>query len=230
MYIILGFMGVLLTFALIGGLIYAIANKKLPNLRVVIALALVVLIGIGLWGLSGTHGTLHQSLQAPSLDTTWATTKNYWLWILLVSGALFLLTELFSKEKEGLAKASRVVIVVVIAMLFVVLPIIGSIGESSAAHEQQRVAIAAAQIEAITLSMPPGVGAKSRRITVPFMKKVVMTGEDFRFHCLYGDGHEESFIPGKETPCPPGDQPYVYATNLKASKANSVVFVYKDLQ
>lgn len=83
--------------------------------------------------------------------------------------------------------------------------------------------------EAGTLAIPAGVDKKSRRIPVPFRKRVVMTGNDFRFHCVYGDGSEESFIPGKEPPCRGGDLPFVYATNLK-NEENVIAYAYAGPQ
>lgn len=80
-----------------------------------------------------------------------------------------------------------------------------------------------------TLTIPPGVGQKSERILVPFPNRLVMLGEDYRANCKYNDGHEESFIPGKEPKCSSGDVQFVYATNLKEEE-NIVAYYYRSIK
>lgn len=69
-------------------------------------------------------------------------------------------------------------------------------------------------------------GGKSERIPVPFHMRVTMAGKDYRHHCVYADGHEESFVSG-ERPCASGDMPFVYATNLRPHEPNVVTYFYE---
>lgn len=78
--------------------------------------------------------------------------------------------------------------------------------------------------EARVLSMPPG--GKSMLVSVPSGMRVVMNGEDIRYHCVYADGHEESFVKGGP-PCKNGNMPFVYATNLREKESNAVTYSYK---
>lgn len=81
-----------------------------------------------------------------------------------------------------------------------------------------------------TLTIPPGVGQKSERILVQFPNRLVMLGEDYRANCKYNDGHEESFIPGKEPKCSSGDVQFVYATNLKEKEENTIAYYYRSIK
>jgi hypothetical protein len=212
MNIILGFVGTLLAFALLGGLIYAIVKKKLA-LGISLVVGILVIGGLW-WGLSGTpstpsaSGTWSQTLQAPSPKTVWENTKNYWLWIVLILGLSFFV--LYAIEKPW-AKALQWFLATMAVMLFAAIPLVDRVrGEKQ-------------QSEKMTLSMAPN--GKSQYVPVPQGKHVVMDGEDFRYHCVYGDGHEESFGKG-ETRCSDGHVPFVYATNKREKEANVVTYSY----
>ena len=70
-------------------------------------------------------------------------------------------------------------------------------------------------------------GGESERIRVPYKKRLVMFGKDFRVHCVYRDGHEIDFGEGEE-PCPEGDMPYVYVTN-EAEVLNMISYAYAPI-
>lgn len=124
----------------------------------------------------------------------------------------------------AVAKTLQWVLAGAVATVLVVFPLCGWTTSPSAATAQKQVRPAETAVP-MTLTLPAGVDEKSKRIPVPFRKRVVMTGEDFRFHCVYGDGSEESFLPEKEPPCRDGDLPFVYATNLK-NEENVVAYAY----
>lgn len=142
-----------------------------------------------------------------------------------------------AKPKEMVVEGQRVFdvianggkwIAIPLAAFTVIFATVWSINEHSSKEgslETRTVANAQQQSEAMLLHMAPG--GKSKRTPVPFMKRVVMSGKDFRYHCLYADGHEESFVPG-EKPCSDGDLPLVYASNLRPNEPNDVAISYAD--
>ncbi|MCX6787465.1 MAG: hypothetical protein NTY93_03025 [Candidatus Kaiserbacteria bacterium] len=125
MSFILSFVGTLLIIALIGWLIYAIANKQ-PSLRwIIVAIVIILIIGT-LWILRGTFVDISHSLSSPSLKTVNTFTQNYWFWILLASGiASMIIATLFPKGKETVAKTLQSAIAVIVFALFIGFPIIG---------------------------------------------------------------------------------------------------------
>lgn len=115
--------------------------------------------------------------------------------------------------------------------------IAAKIAKREALTEKEQDFIARAKAQAKTSSMPTataaktspvanpmvltlGPGEKSKKIPVPYQMHVVMGGKDFRYHCVYGNGDDVSFLPG-QPPCPSGDMPYVYAENLR--KGDNVI-------
>lgn len=78
--------------------------------------------------------------------------------------------------------------------------------------------------KAMMLTIQPG--GKSERIPVPYQMHVDMNGKDFRFNCVYADGHEESFVPGERS-CSNGDMPFVYATNIRTDGPNVITYSYE---
>jgi hypothetical protein len=212
MDIILGFVSVLLISALIGGLIYSIATKKL-NLRVAIVLIAIVLVAGGLWRSWSALGTLPLSLQSPSLKTMWTMTQSYWLWILLISCIAYVLLSFIPKEKEAVAKKLQIILVLMVAMLFAVIPVLDWMTGPSEQKPPEKTAL-------LTLSMPPG--GKSTHIAVPPRIHVVVTGDKFRTHNVYQDGHECAF--GEA--CVDGPLLYVYVTNEDPENPNVVSYEY----
>lgn len=168
----------------------------------------------------GAYNTTALSNPSPASVGNWS--QNRWLALLILWGIVAALIALNACGPT--AKTLQKVLAGIVAALLIVFPLWGKATSQSAAVAQKRVQPA----EASTLRIPAGVGEKSKRIPVPFRKRVVMTGEDFRHHCIYGDGHEESFIPRKEPPCRDGDLPFVYATNLKKDEENVVAYAYAD--
>lgn len=92
-------------------------------------LIVVALVGLVLWGLSGTLGTPSQSLQSPSLKTVWEGTKNYWLWIVLILAIMFFLSFFIAKPW---AKALQWLSAITALLLFAVFPVlVGIRGDES---------------------------------------------------------------------------------------------------
>ena len=84
------------------------------------------------------------------------------------------------------------------------------------------------------LPIPAGKDARSERIPIPSGMRPVLFGSDFRTHCVYKDPgvkeeREVEFGEG-ETPCPKGDMPFVYATNLRSRDANVVVYAFAPVE
>ncbi|MFA5996253.1 MAG: hypothetical protein WC790_00810 [Candidatus Paceibacterota bacterium] len=151
--------------------------------------------------------------ESPSLAKVVEWKNVYWLPILIVLGVVYFLA---ARSEEKVAKeTATAVLAISVFMLFIGFPVwVWVTGPSTAVTAS----------EARVLSMPPG--GKSARIPVPYQKQVVMSGEDFRYHCVYQDGHEESFGEGERS-CASGNLPFVYATNLRAKEGNVVTYSYK---
>ena len=175
----------------------------------------VILVGIAvLWGLQGTLGTLSQSLQSPSLQTVWETTKDYWMWIFLTFIILFVLAFFLPEEKKEVAAKLQWFIVMLGLLLFVVFPILG-LFTGTGGPGQEKVMV-------LTIS----AGGKSERIPVPPYMHVVMKGDNFRLHNVYRDGHECAF--GEA--CTDGPLAAVYATNEDTKNPNIVSYSYAPMK
>lgn len=167
----------------------------------------ISLVGIAiLWGTSGTpSGSAGTWLQAPSLAEVVEWKSTYWLPILVGLAIVYALAGYATTVTE----VARAIVLAVAFMLFIGFPVwVWATGPSTAP----------------VLSMAPG--GKSELVAVPSGMRVVMHGEDIRYHCMYQDGHEESFIKG-EPACKDGRMPFVYATNLRTDKGNAVTYSYK---
>lgn len=68
------------------------------------------------------------SLEAPSTGWVWATTKKYWLWLLIPIGIAILLLYVIPEKKENVEKAGRVrkALVALALMLFAGMPLVHS--------------------------------------------------------------------------------------------------------
>lgn len=148
--------------------------------------------------------------KSPNLVDVVAMKNAYWFHILVVLTILYFLAT--RAEKKETKEATQAVVATVAFMLFVGFPAWVWVTGPSSSNE------------ANTLSMPPG--GKSNRVAVPPGMRVVMNGKDIRYHCMYADGHEESFVEGG-APCSSGHVPFVYATNLRPSEPNAVTYSYK---
>lgn len=194
------------------------ARRWLPTAcypKTTIALIVAAVI-VSVWGL---YIPARWSDPSPAAIGSWG--RGHWFSLLILWGIGAALIWLNASERA--AKTLQTVLAGAVAAVLVVFPLLGWTTSPSAATAQKQVR----PIEAATLTIPAGVGEKSERIPVPFRKRVVMTGEEFRYHCVYGDnGNEESFIPGKEPPCRDGNLPFVYATNLKKNEENVVAYTY----
>ena len=169
----------------------------------------LILVGVAIF----YFGVNPLGWKSPSLVDVVAMKNAYWFHILIVLGVVYFLA---ARSEEKVAKETATAVLAISAfMLFIGFPVwVWVTGPSTAV----------AASEARVLSMPPG--GKSARIPVPYQKQVVMDGKDFRYHCVYQDGREESFGEG-ERPCTSGNLPFVYATNLRAKESNVVTYSYK---
>lgn len=150
------------------------------------------------WGFQNTQ--IH-----PADMSTWS--REHWLPVLLIWGTFAALIAL--NMSGAAAKTLQWMLAVVAFVLFIGFPVwVWATGPSTAP----------------VLSMAPG--GKSELVAVPSGMRVVMHGEDIRYHCMYQDGHEESFVKG-EPACKDGHVPFVYATNLRTDKGNAVTYSYK---
>ena len=173
----------------------------------------LILVGVAIF----YFGVNPLGWKSPNLVDVVAMKNAHWLPILVVLTILyFLATRAEKKETEEAAQAAVAIVAIVAFMLFVGFPAWTWVtGPSSSG---------ASQHEANTLSMPPG--GKSKRVAVPPGMSIVVNGEDIRLHCVYRDGHEESYVAG-ERPCTSGDKPFVYATNLRPNEPNIATYSYK---
>ena len=187
----------------------------------------LLLIVLVVWGLQGTLGTPSQSLQSPSLKTVWETTKDHWLWIFLTLAILYALTFFLPEEKKGVAIKSQWSIASLGVLLFVVFPFLG-LFTGTGGHEQNRMEI---PLESARPALPPprpvviSPGGKSEPIAIPPDAHVDVTGNNFRVHNVYQDGHECAF--GEA--CTDGPVASVYITNEDTKYQNivSLTFVRK---
>jgi len=168
----------------------------------------MVLLGIILlWGFYPS------SWESPTLATVVEWKNAYWLPILGILVIVFVLAGY--ADKPVTTEATRVTTALVAFMLFIGFPVwVWATGPSTVpAASDVRV-----------LSMAPG--GKSELIPIPSGKSVEVNGEDIRIHCIYRDGHEESYVEG-EHPCKNGNKPFIYATNLRTDKGNAITYSYK---
>lgn len=176
-------------------------NGKVWGINLAISVVGIVFV---YWGFQNTQ--IH-----PADMSTWS--REHWLPVLLIWGTFAALVAL--NMSGAAAKALQWVMAVTAFMLFIGFPVwVWVTGPSTAV----------AASNAHVLSMPPG--GKSALIAISPGKSVVVDGEDIRLHCVYRDGHEESYLAG-EKPCTNGDKPFIYATNLRANKPNAITYFYK---
>ena len=128
-------------------------------------------------------------------------------------------------EKEGTDKSAKfrrtarnAIIAITIIVVLTIITCVGSSHIKSGPQKQSGV-------EKQVFTMPAGVGEKTELIPVPTGMRVKMDGNDFRYNCVYRDGHEVSFGKGDD-PCPDGDMPFVYASNTRKKEANAISISY----
>src|SRR6185436_16397605 len=78
--------------------------------------------------------------------------------------------------------------------------------------------------EWLKLTIP--AGDKSELIPVPPTGRVEAFGEDIRVHCVYRGGKKEVSFGKGEAPCPKGDMPFVYVTNLNTDGPNIILYAH----
>jgi len=197
---------------------------SVPSMARLTTIALVILaVAISIWGLY-----IPAKWSDPNLTTIGSWGRNHWFSLLLLWGIGAALVWL--NATPCVAKVLQSVLAGVVTAMLVVFPLWGWMksapAPARAATARPENALASVA-QPKTLAIPGGVGQKSEQIPVPFPKRLVMLGEDYRAHCRYNDGHEESFVPGeKEAPCRGGDVQFVYATNLKEEE-NVVAYYYR---
>lgn len=208
-----------------------------------IILVVIALTGFGLWftdlglWLIGFGLAWSPFSQSPSLQTASAFVQTYWLTIfsLYVILALALFISLNANtELRGWSETTQRILIGVMLLLFVGLPILSWM-TSPSAPRTARLASTALEIpiasedrnlwpESSWLQIVVPEGGKSKMIPVRPGMHVEMFGTEFRYHCVYRDGREISFVKG-EKPCPSGDLPLVYATN-NAKGSNIILVAY----
>lgn len=175
------------------------------------------------------------SLQSPSLGDVWDWTKGHWLWILLASGAVALLSSLvtFPEGKEKVAGALQKSVLVLLAMLWFVIPICYRFwGEKPARPvQQQAIREKARALPHDTPDLPrawnpdgsPTDVSKWPQVQVPpkgdsvhvsnlFGGHVVWGGSGFEVHCVYSDD-SEGIVGDIQHPCSDGNIVESYARN-----------------
>ncbi|HUY62764.1 MAG TPA: hypothetical protein VMV50_03180 [Candidatus Paceibacterota bacterium] len=134
---------------------------------------------------------------------------------------------LIPKWQERMKQHQWVAVWVVLAMLFV-LPalswLLSGKAPSAAYAPKASIPLTSQSVDSWPKVMLPR-GGRSANIPVPQQMRVTFDGEDVRIHCVYRDGHESSFVIGGN-PCPSGDMPYVYVTNMRKADPNVVSYAY----
>lgn len=167
---------------------------------------------------------------SPSLASTVAWARAHWLAVLALSGIIYALTSIFAKAMKEVGEGVQWMLTASLFMLFIGFPIWVWLVEPSSkpVASVSAPATASAPSKATMLTMEPG--GKSEHIRVPFQNRVLLHGRDYRYHCVYGDGHEESFLPGDGHQCADGDIRFVYASNIRYDLPNVVRYSVEVLQ
>ncbi|MFA6018579.1 MAG: hypothetical protein WC776_05400 [Patescibacteria group bacterium] len=197
------------------GILGRLEDKFGPKIwTILLALVAAVICYFGIYSPSWENPTLAEFVNR---------CRDNWLWVLIFSGILYFLIKRIAGES---AKTLHGVLLMALIAIFFALPVwfwlvspSGSGGTKSTIPLVRELPVA----ERPKLVLPPK--GKSKRIPVPQGMHVVMSGEDFRFHCVYQDGHEESFGAG-ESACSDGNMPFVYATNNREKEQNIVSYAY----
>lgn len=135
-------------------------------------------------------------LQAPSPKTVWEFTKMYWLWILLVGGALYLLTHLVPKEKDGFAGKLRGTVVLIGFMLFAIVPLVHLFwGEKSPSQQAQQI-VPQECTSASPCTLTLGTDGSSERVHIPQGKSVCF--EPYFWNSVQRLGYKTSYKGGME--------------------------------
>lgn len=184
----------------------------------------ILLIAIGAIVLYGLYG------KSPSLTGAVGWSRENWLWVIILVGILMAIVGLNAVYLKGGAWALQAVLLLALFLLFIGLPVwfwlVGLFSPAQPSPPRPEVPLASKLrvAERPKLTMAPG--GESERIPVPPGMRVVMDGDDFRFYCVYRDGHEESFGEGEKA-CSDGDMLFVYARNEREKEANIVSYAYK---
>jgi hypothetical protein len=187
----------------------------------IVGLAAILLIFGALAFLPNSHD-IKQTLQSPSLETVWATTKDYWLWILLFGIVAFVSLFFIPKEKEALAKKLQWVLAWVMFSLFIGFPLLAWMGfgdEKQSAQQQARLQQPESKP---TLSMLPF--GDSVHINPPVGHATVFTGSGFTTHCVYSDGTEGT-VGDPVRPCGNGPMLYQFVRDT-TGRANAVTYAF----
>ncbi|MFZ2983625.1 MAG: hypothetical protein WA053_00925 [Minisyncoccia bacterium] len=190
----------------------------------------LVVVGIAIF----YFGIYSLSSNSPSLASTVAWARAHWLAVLALSAILYALITIFAKAMKEVGEGLGWMLTAALFMLYVGFPIWVALVEPSSAPTAPTASASAPATASTSASAPKAqmltmeAGGKSERVRVPFQKRVLMHGRDFRYHCLYGDGHEESFLPGDGHTCTKGDMPYVFATNIRYDLPNVVTYSYEE--
>lgn len=183
----------------------------------------MVVIGVAvLWGVLGASGSTSSGsagtwLQAPSLARVVEWKNAYWSPILVT---LIIAYSIASRSEEKvLNEVASTILAITAFMLFVGFPVwVWATGPSTTVPSN-------ASNEWVFM-MPPG--GETAHIPAVSEKLIVIRGKDFRYHCKYADGHEESFGKGDPPMCKDGgDVLYAWASNLRKEESNAITYFYR---
>ncbi len=153
--------------------------------------------------------------RTPSLASAVRWSQANWFPLLVLWGILATFVALYAPKAAQ--KVLQWLLAGIAFLLLIGLPMWVGVEEFRHAREQPR------KEKLPILRLAPG--GKSEPIAVPYPMRVVIHGKDFQYHCMYADGHEETFRPG-ERPCSDGDMPFVYATNDRKDAPNVLTYSY----
>lgn len=160
------------------------------------------------------------SWKTPSLATVVEWKSTYWLPILVGLGIVYAFagyakTVIAEAQTKAVATVFMHFVEAAAFMLFIGFPVwVRVTGPNTAAASNEWV-----------LTMPPG--GETEHIPATSKKFIVMRGKDFRYHCKYADGHEESFGRGDQPACEDGDVLYAWASNLRKEESNAITYFYR---
>lgn len=189
-------------------------------------LALIILIVVALyhWGLGWF--TFKMSVTEVA---EWG--SGYWFQILVVCGVLLLLFGWLGADedpkKPGRYGRLQTAVWVAAATLIIGLPLL-------AWFKSPSKVFAHAEHTGIPLSSWPvsdwpqlviPAGGRSELIPIRPGKRVEIIGKGIRVHCVYRDRREIDYGEGEEA-CPPGDMPFVYATDISSEGPNIVLYAF----
>ncbi len=219
--IILGFVGILAFFSMIGGIVYAGVNKKEPSATVVKAivsiLVVALVVGGGLWWyLSSSSGRTSPSL-ATVRDWVW----SYWLWVIAVGIVAYVATSFIPKVGGTI----KYIVAVGAVSLFTVIPLVAWIASPSTAGPQAHTMRNTIPLASLPRTEWPKLvipaGGRSETVSRPSGMRIRMSGANFEHYMVFADG---SICPSAQ-PCTTGSIGS-FAQN-ESGATNTIIYAYE---